>query len=232
MNPVNDVATSFVDMATQLMNTLSDAWPSEFQPLTNVKDKKALLASFVATYGHLFAKASAKDITIFDDPVFNSYKPREKLSQIDVNILWQYIVPMVKFATMHDLYKGIPNNIMDVISGTVQDIKSQIDSGTLDMKTLNPFELGQSVMAKMNPDEVMRMTQSLLGNEQQMEQMMKSMQVLLSGSMGASMPLGGPNGGLQGPQGLPGLEALGPLLNGSDGAPDLSSLFKLLQDKK
>jgi hypothetical protein len=200
---------NFSGILKQLLDTVTEAWPEleSVRNICNTVPKDQLTSKFHEHFQHLYRKAMTKDITLFQDPVFEAYGVQQKLTECTpetMKILWDYIEHLVRFATMDNMYRGIPSNIMRIISGAVGTVKERMDNGTMDESMLNPLKLGQDVMSKVSADEVEQMTQQLLSNEQQVSNMLNSMQILLEG-MGPGMPNGDMLSGL--------LESLNPKKN-------------------
>lgn len=201
MDPRKSASKNFVDVALQFVETLAEAWPNEFSEYRlklrtrsrTLESDCKLVEDFHDKYKHLFDKTTLKDPSLFDDELLQQYKAREKYdasNQDTINVAWQYIEHMVRFATMYKMYDGIPSNVMNVISNSIDDVKSKLDSGTLDPKYLNPLELGQDVMSKINPADIQEMTQTLLGNEKSMQNMLNTLQILMTGMNSGAV---GPN---------------------------------------
>jgi hypothetical protein len=193
MDPRNTSVQGFINISTQFLETLRDAWP-EFQTeldqlklVTVPADQGRLLETFRNTYGHLFTQAMAKDVSIFQDPLFA--KHADKIAQCPpetMTVIWQYLEHLIRFATMRQMYSAIPENVMSVISEAVVSLKDQIEKGTIDQANINPFAIGQNVMNKLSPEAIEQMTSSLLGSEEQMNNVLQSMQILMGG--GSNIP--------------------------------------------
>lgn len=200
MDPRVMATNNFSGILKQLLDTVTEAWP-ELQSVRVLCDnipKDQLISKFHSHFQHLYRKGMTKDITLFDDPIFEAYNVQAKLSECTpetMKILWDYIEHLVRFSTMHNMYSGIPSNIMRIITGAVGSVKEKMDNGTLDESMLNPLKLGQDVMSQVSAEEVENMTQQLLSNEQQVSNMLNSMQLLLEGmgTSGNTIP-GMPNG--------------------------------------
>lgn len=188
MDPRTTAVKGFTNISTQFLETLRDAWPefqTELDQLKNHQNDPELLESFRTTYGHLFTQAMAKDASIFEDSLFAKYDAPNKIAQCPpetMTIIWQYLEHLIRFATMKQMYTVIPDNVMSVISEAVVSLKDQIEGGTLDQNNINPFAIGQSVMNKLSPESIQQMTNALLGSEEQMNQVMQSMQILMGGT--------------------------------------------------
>lgn len=198
MDPRILATNNFTGILKQLLDTVTEAWPelNSVRTICNNVPKDQLIGKFHEHFQHLYRKGMSKDISLFQDPIFEPYNIEAKLSECSADtlkILWEYIEHLVRFATMDNMYRGIPSNIMRIISGAVGSVKEKMDNGTMDESMLNPLKLGQDVMSQVSADEVENMTKELLSNEQQISNMLNSMQILLEG-MGNNVP-GVPGGG-------------------------------------
>lgn len=182
LDPRSTVGVAFYDVSKQLMTTLSDAWPARFSKELKYapEDNLVMMQDFLAKYGHLFERASRHDKTIFEDPVLSEYSDLVKESPETLEVFWQYTDNLVRYATVEKMYKGIPSSVMGIISESITSVKSSLDNGTLDPKYMNPLELGQDVMRKLKPEDLLSLTNSLMQNQDEMMGMMSSMMNLMN----------------------------------------------------
>jgi len=96
---------------------------------------------------------------------------------------WSLIESLCRLVNMSKLYDTIPENLMNVVSQTAQDLKEQIDAGKTTLNSLNPFELGQQVMSKFKPEELQELMKSLSQNQGMLTSLMEQM----TSSMGPDM---------------------------------------------
>jgi hypothetical protein len=186
MDPREAVSSTFRNVLDQLVGTLADAYPERFGTsklqLSSQTNNVAMIGSFCDTYSHLFERASRHDISIFDDPTLVQYKDLAKdgASADTLTVFWQYIDHLVRFGTIYKMYHGVPTGVMNVISESISSVKSKLDSGALDMKFLNPLELGQDVLSKLSPSDIEGLTAAVMSNQDQVMSMMSTMMSMMN----------------------------------------------------
>lgn len=186
MDPREAVSSTFRNVLDQLVSTLADAWPDRFgaarTSLAAQTNNVALIASFCDTYSHLFERATRHDMTIFEDASLKEYHELAKdvASADTLTVFWQYVDHLVRFGTIYKMYQGVPTGVMSVISESISSVKSKLDSGALDMKFLNPLELGQDVLSKLSPGDIEGLTAAVMSNQDQVMSMMSTMMSMMN----------------------------------------------------
>lgn len=180
VDPRATVGVAFHDVTKQLMATLAETWPTRFSNDVPCTTEIELMRDFTTTYGHLFDKATRHDKTIFQDPALQAYADLIDESPETLEVFWQYTDNLIRYATVEKMYKGIPTSVMGIISDSITSVKTSLDNGTLDPKFMNPLELGQDVMKKLKPEDLLALTQSLMQNQDEMMGMMSSMMNLMN----------------------------------------------------
>lgn len=179
MDPREMVATGFYDVVSQFVNTLAASYPTRFSAtdLWPKERKVELYIKFVTEYSHLFPLAKTHDLRIFEDEKLREYK--DLLDATSEPIFWQYADHLVRFGNIGELYQTIPTNVMSLIGSSIGTIKSQLEAGTLDPKYMNPMQIGQELMSKINPDDLASMMRHISTNQDQMLEMMQSAMSLM-----------------------------------------------------
>lgn len=224
------VSKSFHDVALQLLQASVAAWPedpllpiavAQFQRL----DHGTALEGFKEHFGRHVEGFRKRDTeALFEaakDPLVAAVDIETKFRNSNANTqdtLWTYLGHLCRYVTMGDLYKYIPTPVMGAVTEAAEDLKKQLDAGSVDIMSINPFELGQQVMSRFKADELENMMTSMMTNPDAMNAMMTQMTSLL-----------GPGGGGLGGGGIPNMSefvtaAMGPNGTGTD----LSSLMKLM----
>jgi hypothetical protein len=89
---------------------------------------------------------------------------------------------------MIDMYSKCPPGMLDAISGVAGGLISKLQSGDMDINSLNPVQLGQMMIKDMNPDDLEGFGNAILegGN---IDSMMSIMQSTLGGMGGPQAEL-------------------------------------------
>jgi hypothetical protein len=190
------VSKGFYEMATQFLDSSVAAWPEDpMLPLACIKlksmDPDDALLQFQTTFeDHLENLAKRDEETLFkigDLDDFKILQIREKFLSSNAttrDTVWTYIGHLCRFAGMKSLYKFIPTNVLETVTQAAQQLKRDIDSGAIDTKDINPYDLGQKVMSQFQPEEIEQMMKSITSDPKAMSLMMTQM----AGSMGTNGP--------------------------------------------
>jgi len=103
----------------------------------------------------------------------------DSLNEEDREFFWTYLVHIAKLSSMQKIYKHIPTNVMNSVTEAAVDLKQRMESGEIDPSKINPFELGQEVMAKFQPNELESLMRDLMGNKEAMSAMMSQMNSMI-----------------------------------------------------
>lgn len=211
--------SAFHEVTKQLIEASIAAWPEDILLPIALKQWTTLEPSesldlFEKHLGHLSNRLSQKEeAALFEageDPALAAIGIKEKFlgaNESTQKTLWSYIGHMCRFGTMNKLYSFIPPTVMSAVTDAAHDLKSKLDSGEIDTTSINPMDLGKSVMSRFKPEELETMMKSLMSNKDAMNTIMSQ--------MSSVMDAGGPNGS----NGIP---------EGPNGMPDLSGLLKFL----
>jgi len=227
----DEIAVSFFKIVAQFLETCTTTWPHEsLIPLAisqiQLLSPDECLTSFLSAFGPFLDRLANKDFLAVQElselPVLQGLSVHEKFMDLDEakkELMWNYITNMCRLVTMNKLYSHIPSNVLGAVSEAAATLRAQIDDGTMNATNINPFELGQQVMAKFNHDEIEGIMTNLMKNQDIMNSVMSQMTGILgtSGLQNAIQSMDAKSG-------LP--EGLSDLLKGSG---DMSSLFKMLE---
>ena len=188
------ITTGFHEMASQLIESSMTAWPEDpLLPLALSAFKKLdgdfAMALFDKHFGPLIERLSRKDETALfeagEHEALAAINIKGKFSSANANTretIWTYVGHLTRFVSMNKMYKHIPKQVLGAVNDAAENLKKQLDEGTLDASSINPFELGQSVMSKFKPEDITKMMNELSSNPEVMASMMSQM----SSMMGAN----------------------------------------------
>lgn len=233
MNSKSAVEKAFKDMLVQFIEAGIGAWPEDpLLPLALVQVQKSnqdeLLSGFEENFGSYVNQLSKRDVSVLLEaskhPLVDALNIESKYTEANKNTqetIWNYVTHLCRFASMNKIYKHIPKQVIGAVNEAASTLKEQIDNGSLDPKSINPFELGQQVMSKFSPTDIDQMMKQILGNPDAMSTMMTQMQSFLGD---ANSPIGAALGNALGGSNNP----LSAILGQAGGSLDLSSLASLM----
>jgi hypothetical protein len=167
----------------------------------------------------------------------------------------EYGKQVAQAASINDVYSKCPSKMMDQVASLASTFVKDLEAGKMDIKSLNPMEISQRVMAQLSPKDIEEFGRQLTtdgGLEGVMSMMQSMMSNLPAGAAGGASPFGnidpsmimnmmssmgamggGAAGGAAG--GMPFDPSM--LMNllgngGGSGGPDLSSMFNALQKQQ
>jgi hypothetical protein len=188
---VSSVHAGLTDMCTQLIESSVAAWPEDtLLPIALVDFKKLkpedafnLVIEHLGQYmDGLALKNSAVLFEAAKIPALAAIGIQAKFEAANASTrdtLWNYITHICKYVTMSKLYKNIPENILGAVNDAASGLKSKLDDGSIDLSSVNPYELGQQVMAKFNPKELEDMMRQITSNPETMSSIMAQMSSVL-----------------------------------------------------
>jgi hypothetical protein len=244
------IAKAFYDMGLQFLEASVAAWPEDpLLPVAIVAYKglsqNDALELFVQHFGPLIDRLSKREEAALLEagahPQVAAINVESKYKNANASTretVWTYIVHLCRFASMSKLYKHIPTQILGAVNEAAMTLKQQIDAGQMDASAVNPFELGQQVMSKFDPQQLESMMREMMGSPDAVNSMLQSMSSLVAGSGTSLEAISAAATMFSGQGGPPGLDALlgnssgsGP--TGPNGIPnfDLGSLMKFMGPK-
>jgi hypothetical protein len=222
----DSVAITFHNMAVQFLQASVSNWPSDVllpiaQAKLNEMEPKVAMDGFDKTFGRYVERLSRRDVTaLFEaakEPLVAAIDIEAKFTAANAatkETIWTYIGHLCKFHSVGKLYNFIPTPVLGAVNEAANDLKAKLDSGEIDPRSINPFELGQRVMAQFDPADLDKMMKDVLKNPDAMNAVMAQMSGFLGSAAGGTVS--GP-GGLSLPN-VPGL--------------DLASMMKFLGPPK
>ena len=196
------VSKGFYEMAIQFLDSSVAAWPEDpMLPLACIKlksmDPDDALTQFQTFFEeYLEDLAKHNEETLYKIGELDDFKIlgiREKFQSSNSttrDTVWTYIGHLCRFAGMKSLYKFIPTNVLDSVTQAAHQLKRDIDSGAVDTKDINPYELGQKVMSQFQPEEIEQMMKNITSDPKAMSLMMTQMAGAMGGSLGPMGPMG------------------------------------------
>ena len=171
---------SFIDMLGQFLSACEGVWPEcnglkEYRTGFDVVNsrllsedarlaaKEKIIDEYYTSLKPYFSRCSAKDPTVFTEesiPILEKVSIREKYLDQGIpdatrDVIWQYVLQLNQLCQIYNgLLNKIPSNVMNKVQETAMRIRAQIDSGTLDLNSLDVKELGKEVMSDLPEEEV------------------------------------------------------------------------------
>jgi hypothetical protein len=186
-----DLYVAFQEMSIQLIEASVAAWPEDpLLPIALVKvkemDHMQPLALFEEAFGPIVDSLAQKDLkalhVVAEHPQLQALCIEQKFLEASASTqktLWNYISNLCRFASMRKLYTHIPSDVLGAVQEAASSLKKQIDDGSLDTSSINPYELGQQVMSKFKPEDMERMMKDIMKNPEVVSSMMSQMQGLM-----------------------------------------------------
>jgi hypothetical protein len=226
---LDSIAMSFHNMACQFLDACVGNWPDDVLlpiALAQIKAMKPMevFTGFDKNFGQYVDKLSRRDpegiklaasVALIEALQAEAkFAASNKATQ---DTVWSYITQLCKFHSVAKLYHHMPAPVLGAVNEAAASLKARLESGETDLSKINPFELGQEVMSRFDPEEMQKMMSDMFKNPEAMNAVMAQM----SGLLGSGLPGGGLGG-------LPGLGALG--LGGDGGLPgmDLEAMMRLM----
>ena len=173
-----------VEMGEHMMNTFYEQFHNSFNLILSKNDEFfALEKHFILDMLH------AKERW--------ALLPTEKKA-----LVWTDLVSLVQYANIGNMYKLCPDRMMNIITGMAEKVSKQVQSGEMDLSSLNPMDLGKSIVSSMSQAEIEEIGKSLMKKDT-MENMMRMMETSMKSMEGMGMPNLGRGGG-----GMPDLKSL------------------------
>ena len=202
----------FGQITYQFLEASCEVWPEDEVLKTwkatydeaNANPRKAkvyvqvLFAEFTRDFKPLYARITAQDATVLDEPldVLVKLKASSKLKNASPDVsttCWEYAKQIVQAATVGDVYANCPEKMVQRVANMADSIVKQMESGTFDMSKLNPADISRQMMQDMKPEELEEWGRNLMssGNMESIMSMMGGLGGLLNGAGGAGGGAGG-----------------------------------------
>jgi hypothetical protein len=186
-----DVVKTFFDKSKDFMAYAVAKFPEDpYLPIAKLTVDAFTAEKALELYDTQFNvfndRLMSKDETVIDDiakdenlAVLDISAKFSSMTAEDRDFFWVHIVHIAKLSSMQKIYKHIPSNVMASVTEAAIGLRDKMDAGTLDPTKINPFELGQEVMAKFEPAELEKLMKDLLGNKEAMGAMMSQMSSMI-----------------------------------------------------
>jgi hypothetical protein len=153
---------------------------------------KYMMTSFYDLFNENFDKILEKNDLFFelDNEILQSMNVKEKwskLTQEQKDSSWKDMILLVQLTNIDKMYNLCPPGMMDMVTSMAQKVSKQVQSGEINMTSLNPMEIGQSMVSSMSEDQIQEIGKSLMKKEN-LEGMMKLMQTSMKGMQNAGLP--------------------------------------------
>lgn len=191
LDPLQATAMVFFETVNDFASASHEVWPNDAivkkhaKRLSKIKSMNQkvqegiyLASSFHESLSSQFPKILEKNPAAFDHPVFDSISSKEKFSDCSTSVqatVWEYLKNLVQYSNMLNMYKKCPSGVLSSISAAAGGIVSKLQSGEMDMNSLNPLAIGQAMMKDLKPEELESFGNSLMGDMDGMMSMMQSM---------------------------------------------------------
>ena len=212
--------TTFVDTLIEGADLGKSEWSSEpwFDEQTRKlralgaekgAEGRKLALLFYSDFGAYFAMITKKDDAFFSlpHPLFSELKASTKwasLSMVNRDKVWSLGSSLVQLGTLANLYSKCSQPMLKTLSGFSTDLFAKLQSGELDMATMNPMALGQMVMGGLDAADLEEFGRSI-ASEGNLETLMSTMTGALSSDPKMSGAMGLLSGALGGSGGMAGL---------------------------
>lgn len=210
-----DNANKTPETAKVLVSNLHDMFQEQFKPYIQ--------------------KMIAKDESYLSERVafYDTIELATKLASVDASVkdtCLEYAKQIAQSASINDVYSKCPSRMMNQVASMANSFVKDVESGKLDLATLNPLEISQRVMSQFNPADIQEFGEQLTkdggleGIMSMMSGVMSQASNMQGGAAAGSLPFD--------PSMLQGLMSSLPqgLLGGGNGAmPDLSDMLSMFQ---
>jgi hypothetical protein len=195
-----DIVKSFFEKSKEFMAYAVAKFPEDvYLPIAKAAvdgmTAENALGLYYSQFDSFNDRLMAKDETVVEDiakdenlAVLEISSKFASMTAEDRDFFWVHMTHIAKLASMQKIYKHIPTNVMASVTEAALDLKEKMESGTLDPTKINPFELGQEVMAKFEPAELEKLMKNLLGNKEAMNAMMSQMSSMIGVKADMSSP--------------------------------------------
>jgi hypothetical protein len=191
-----ELTKSFHKMCLQFIEFGKETWPDdELLPYAliafNALEPDTAARLFEEHFGVYLSGLLKKETdTLFNlskHPSLEALDIETKFNSSSAEIqekLWTYVTNIAKFISMSRVYKHIPGDVLGAVTSAAYDLKSKLDSGAIDPKSINPYEIGKEVMEKFDQSKLDAMMKSFMSNPEVMETVMTQMTSMMQSQTG------------------------------------------------
>jgi hypothetical protein len=149
---------------------------------------ESMIETFSEQFKNSFDTILNKDDAFFDldHPILQGMGAKEKwmaLTSVQKRSIWVEMAMLVQYSNLGKMYSLCPSKMMDMITSMADKVSKQVANGEMKLDSLNPMELGQSLVSSMTPEEIEDIGRTLMEKDT-MEDMMRLMQTSMKGLQG------------------------------------------------
>jgi hypothetical protein len=232
---------NFSKSVQEFLAAAVEVWPEEKQ-LAQFKadypsvDTASLFAEFEVQFKPYYGRLMEKDASVLEEdiPFFKVFDVKGLYAGAHNDVRetsWQYVKQIVQHASVQSIYAKCPKDMMAQVSSLASSIVSEMESGNLDMKNLDPMELSRKMMSVVSKEDIETWGKQI-SMDGSMQGMMTMMQMAMS-TMGLPDPSGAASGGggagSAGPSG-PNISSMLSMLSGAGGGLNPAALLGAMGD--
>jgi len=190
------IETAFLNLSIQFVESCVAAWPEDpLLPIAASQIKALTGAQAISLFeneakNYLDGLSRRNEAALFElgrSTNLAALAIEDKYKGANINTrdtIWTYLNHLSRFVSMYRLYSQIPSELLNAVNEAASGLKESIEKGSADMNSLNPFELGQSVMNKFTPEALDNIMKQMIGNPDSMTSLLNNM----SGLVGSQAP--------------------------------------------
>jgi hypothetical protein len=156
-----------------------------------------MMDSFYTQFKEYFPMIMKKDSEIFSvtHDIFLNMDAKNKwnlLSKETQEEVWTHMAQLVQYSNLGRMYTLCPSKMMNMITEMAEKVSKKVTDGEMDLASLNPMEMGQSLVSSLSQEELNEIGKTMMQKdtiESMMEMMntsMKSLEVMQGG--GSNLP--------------------------------------------
>ncbi len=198
-----NAVTTFVDYTREFLDAMSDTFPEcdvtaslkgkfkatvDGPPLVAEPARDFLIKSFHEAMEEKYDLVDAKDATLFNAAnvqLLVDLDMQQKFSDPSVDdetraAIWDYLSLLTQQSRLWSFYTRVPDKMLGTIAGVASDVSKALEEGGGDLSKIDLAAMSSQVMQKLDPDDIQRFTQTILGDAKCMD----NMAAMLSGALG------------------------------------------------
>lgn len=143
-----------------------------------------MIKTFYEQFEGYFSLIMKKDDALFSvsHDIFENMNAKERWNSLDSTKkeeVWKGLGQLVQYANLGKMYTLCPSKMMSMITNMAENVSKKVLNGEMDVSTLNPMEMGQSLVNSLSPEDMEEITKTLMQKDT-MENMMKMMQTSMN----------------------------------------------------
>jgi hypothetical protein len=145
-----------------------------------------MMDSFYDQFKEYFPMIMKKDPEIFsiNHDIFVNMDAKNKWKMLSCSgkeEAWTLMAQLVQYSNLGKMYTLCPSKMMNMITEMAEKVSKQVNDGEMDLSSLNPMEMGQSLVSSLSAEELQEIGKSMMQKdtiESMMEMMNTSMKSL------------------------------------------------------